>query len=270
MSSWLDEKGALLSALALVALTAAPAASESNLLSPMRGAPETQPPAAATPPPSTPHSSTPWVRGRVLETMDAAGYTYVHIDTGSGKKWAAGPETAVDVGDEVAFPSGAMEMKNFESKSLGRRFESIAFVETLVVGDSPAAGNAAAKNPHAGLPGMGSSGDPHAEVKSIARVEGGYTVGEIYDKRRELEGTEVSVRGKVVKYTARVMGKNWIHLRDGSTGEAGANDLTVTTGDQAAVGDMVVARGRVGVSRDFGFGYRYDVILESATIRNEK
>jgi hypothetical protein len=265
MSSWLDEKGALFSALALVALTAAPAASESKLLAPMRGAPETQAPAAATPP-----SSTPWVRGRVLETMDATGYTYVHIDTGSGKKWAAGPKTAVKIGDDVAFPSGAIEMKNFESKSLGRRFESIAFVETLVVGDPPVAGDAAAKNPHAGVPTNGGSDDTRAEVKNIARVEGGYTVGEIYDKRSELAATEVSVRGKVVKYTAGVMGKNWIHLRDGSTSEAGANDLTVTTGDQAAVGDTVVARGRVGVSRDFGFGYRYDVILESATVSDEK
>jgi hypothetical protein len=250
-------RGPLPFVLALVTLTASPAASETNLPAPMRGAPDAQPPAAASAP-----ASPAWVRGKVLETMDAGSYTYVHVDTGSQKRWAAGPKTAVEVGDEVVFPSGAMEMKNFESKSLGRRFESIAFVEALVVGDPPAGARAAANDPPSGEPGI--------EVKDIARIEGGHTIGEIYDKRSELEATMVSVRGKVVKYTAGVMKKNWIHLRDGSAGKTGANDLTVTTDQKAEVGDTVVVKGRLAVNRDFGSGYRYDVIVESATVDPEK
>lgn len=283
--------GAVLSVVAaLVTLTAARAASETSMPAPMRGTPGTQPPT-----PTTAPASTPWVRGKVLETMDVGSYTYVHIDTGSEKKWAAGPKTAVKVGDPIAYPGGATEMKNFESKSLGRKFESIAFVGALVVGDAPAV----AKDPHAGLPTgipkgipmMGNGVDPHAgvpgmppaahggssanadsvtKVENIAKVEGGYTVGETHDKRSELETKTARVRGKVVKYNAGVMGKNWIHLRDGSTGLGGENDLTVTTDDQAKVGDTVVVTGRVGVNRDFGFGYRYDVILESATVVVEK
>ncbi len=280
--------GTLLLAIALVTVATAPEASENGMPAPMRGTAGVQSPAAAPAP-----APTPWVRGKVLETMDAGNYTYVHIDTGSGKKWAAGPRTAVKVGDEIAFPGGALEMPNFESKSLGRRFESIAFVGALVVGDPPAAGKAAATDPHAGIPGMAGGGDPHAGVagvppksaphgapsgssepqidtKNIARANGGYTVGEIHDKRSELEAKEISVRGKVVKFNAGVMSRNWIHLRDGSAGQAGANDLTVTTDDRAQVGDTVVVKGRVGVNRDFGFGYRYDVMLESATVDVEK
>jgi hypothetical protein len=277
-------RAAALSAATFFTLTVAPAAiSQTSMPAPMRG---TQPPAAAVAP-----APTPWVRGQVLETMDAGTYTYVHVDTGSGTKWAAGPKTAVKVGDQVSFPGDALQMKNFESKSLGRRFESIAFVETLVVGDARTAG-AAAKDPQTGVPRTGgvdahagvpatsplvaADGTPSAksdsaiEVKKVARVEGGYTVGEIHDKHSELDAKEVRVRGTVVKYNAGVMGKNWIHLRDGTSSSSGANDLTVTTAEQAKVGDTVVVQGRVGVNRDFGFGYRYDVIVESATVDAEK
>lgn len=178
-------------------------------------------------------------------------------------------------------------MKNFESKSLGRKFESIAFVGALVAGDpavgandpqAPVPGVGKGVDPHAGVPGMpapahgGSSGKAESAIEAgtIAKAEGGYTVGEIHDKRGELEGKTVRVRGKVVKYNAGVMGKNWIHLRDGSTDLAGVNDLTVTTDVQAKLGDTVVVEGRVAVNRDFGFGYRYDVLLESATVDVEK
>lgn len=274
--------GAVLSVLALVTLTAAQAASATSMPAPMRGTPGTQPSSPATAPPST-----TWVRGKVVETMDVGSYTYVQVDTGSERKWAAGPKTAVKVGDPVAYAAGAPEMKNFESKSLGRTFESIAFVGALFVGDAAAEAN----DPHAGLPAMGKGVDPHAgvpgmppaahgglsgqadtgiDVGTIAKVEGGYTVGEIHDKRSDLETKEARVRGKVVKYNAGVMGRNWLHLRDGSTGKAGENDLTVTTDGEAKVGDTVVVTGLVGVNRDFGFGYRYDVMLESATVRVEK
>ena len=71
--------------------------------------------------------------------------------------------------------------------------------------------------------------------------------------------------GKVVKYNAMIMGKNWIHLQDG-TGEPGSNDLTVTTQGTAFVGDTVLVRGNIGLDRDMGAGYRYDVLIEDATI----
>jgi hypothetical protein len=76
------------------------------------------------------------------------------------------------------------------------------------------------------------------------------------------------VRGRVVKFTAEVMGKNWLHLQDG-TGSAGTNDLTVSTSGAAAVGNMVLVRGKLGTDKDLGFGYHYDVIIEDATVAVE-
>ena len=49
-------------------------------------------------------------------------------------------------------------------------------------------------------------------------------------KGAELKDKTVVVRGKVVKYTPEVLGKNWIHLRDGSGSAAdNTNDVLVTT-----------------------------------------
>ncbi|MGW8313899.1 MAG: nucleotide-binding protein, partial [Desulfuromonadales bacterium] len=76
------------------------------------------------------------------------------------------------------------------------------------------------------------------------------------------------VRGKVVKFSPQIMGKNWIHIQDG-TGEAGSNDLTVTTNTTANVGDTVVISGTLTADKDFGYGYQYSVLVEDAEVATE-
>ncbi len=201
------------------------------------------------------------VTGRVAETMDSGGYTYVLIDDGTRKVWAAGPQTPVRVGDQVSIPTG-MEMTNFKSPSLGRTFDTIYFVGAIKhVG---AAGGDRMASAHRSIERKGAEVD----LTGIDKAAGGYTVSELFARRSELAGHEVAVRGKVVKFTAGVMGKNWIHLRDGS-GEAGSNDLTVTTDATAKVGDTVLVRGKLATDRDLGYGYKYAVIVEDAQVTVE-
>jgi hypothetical protein len=65
------------------------------------------------------------------------------------------------------------------------------------------------------------------------------------------------------------MGKNWLHVRDGS-GAEGTNDLTITTaGTLPNVGDTVVVTGNVALNKDFGMGYAYDVLVEDAQVTVE-
>ena len=97
---------------------------------------------------------------------------------------------------------------------------------------------------------------------------GAYTVGEIYAKGAALDKKTVTVRGKVVKVSAGIMNRNWIHLRDGSGDQAkGTHNLVVTSQDSPNVGDVVTASGVLAKDRDFGSGYRYVVILEQASIK---
>lgn len=270
----------LLSCSALLALVALAPKSGHAEPAPMRA---TAPAGVAKPAAPAPGAAAvPPGSGKVLETMNAATYTYARVETASGEQWIAGPQTTVAVGDTISW-SGGNEMKNFPSKSLDRTFETILFVGRIQTGAAgapagaagqaagaaaPAAGATAAEAEkamgasHGGLSGKGEG----PEITGIEKVEGGQTVAEVYERRDALSGKEVAVRGQVVKFNAGVMGRNWLHLRDGSKSAAGENDLTVTTDQAVAVGDVVVVRGTVAVNKDFGFGYRYDVLVEGAKV----
>jgi len=107
------------------------------------------------------------------------------------------------------------------------------------------------------------------DLSGIAKADGGQSIAEVFADSDQLEGETVVIRGKVVKVNADIMGKNWLHIRDGS-GEEGSNDLTVTTtGALPAVGDTVVVTGPLGLNRDFGMGYKYPVIVEDAEVTVE-
>lgn len=95
-----------------------------------------------------------------------------------------------------------------------------------------------------------------------------YNVSEVYEKAAKLDKKTVTVRGKVVKVSKAIMGKNWVHLQDGS-GDAGkgTNNLVVTSQDVPKIGDVVTAKGTLYKDKDFGAGYLYKVIVEEATVK---
>jgi ribosomal protein S17 len=204
--------------------------------------------------------------GKVIETMNSGGYTYVQVDTGSEKVWAAAPEFKVKVGDAVAIPEG-MPRANYESQTLKRKFDVVYFVDAIMVGgaQAPAAAAAAA-------PGAMPQGHPPVAATATEKISGikkaDMTVAELFAGKDKLAGKQVGVRGKVVKFSPEIMGKNWIHLQDG-TGAQGTNDLTVTTKAMVKVGDTVLVNGPVSVGKDFGYGYKYDVIVEDAQVKVE-
>lgn len=68
----------------------------------------------------------PPLSGKVVETMNSAGYTYVCLENSGKKTWIAVPEMKVKKGQTLAFQPGA-EMVNFESKTLKRKFDKIIF-----------------------------------------------------------------------------------------------------------------------------------------------
>ncbi|MFA5516944.1 MAG: hypothetical protein WDA20_11720 [Desulfuromonadales bacterium] len=202
--------------------------------------------------------------GNVVETMNAGGYTYVQVDTGSEKIWAAAPEFAVAIGDPVVVPEG-MLMTEHHSKTLDRTFEKIYFVDTVLVGGAQAM-QADAGMPQGHPPVQNKAAD--VDFSGLKKAEGGATVGEIFTGKDKLAGKDVVVRGKVVKFSPEIMGKNWLHVQDG-TGAADANDLTVTTSETVKVGDTVLVTGKLTTDKDFGYGYKYAVIVEDAKIKVE-
>jgi len=220
----------------------------------------TQQPAAAETP------AAPGMSGTVTETMDAAGYTYLQVDTGTEKIWAAAPKFDVKVGDAVVVPEG-MAMKDYHSKTLDRDFPVVYFVNAVMVGGAEAALSPKAEMPQ-GHPNPQAAPATEVDLSGIKAAEGGKTVAQIYADPAGLAGKSVTLRGKVVKYNGGIMGKNWLHVQDG-TGAEGTNDLTVTTSSEAKVGDTVLVSGVLATDKDFGYGYKYSVLIEDAKVTIE-
>jgi hypothetical protein len=106
------------------------------------------------------------------------------------------------------------------------------------------------------------------DLSGVEKAADGVTVAELFATKDQLAGQPVTLRGKVVKVNAGIMGTNWLHIRDGS-GEEGSNNITITTGQMADVGDLVLVTGVLTVNKDFGMGYQYDAIIEDAEITVE-
>jgi hypothetical protein len=207
--------------------------------------------------------------GKVLQTMDSGGYTYMFIEKKNGDKvWVASSATPVTVGAQMRFKGGA-EMTNFESKSLKRTFDKIVFADAAVA-DSPAA---TANDKYKGKSASGGSKAAAATKDgkiSVAKATGAnaYTVQEIFAKSEKLNKKKVVIKGKVVKVSTGIMGKNWIHIQDGTGSQAKKNhNLVCTTKDMADVNDVVTVSGVLAKDKDFGGGYKYSAIVEEASVK---
>jgi ribosomal protein S17 len=227
--------------------------------------------------------------GKVVETFNGGGYTYVRVATGQGEQWAAIPEAQVKKGDTVSI-AAQMTMEKFESKTLNRTFDTIVFGSIAGPADAAPAGAPAmqaqmppghpaqdgkvadGKFPPQMMSALSQTASQHMKAADAGDVKvekpaGGRSVAEVWTEKSALNGKEVVVRGKVVKFLGGIMGTNWMHVQDGTgSKEKGDNDLTVTTNEKVKVGDVVTIKGTVAADKDFGAGYKYAVIVEKATV----
>ena len=202
------------------------------------------------------------VKGEVLEVKDVDTYTYLRLKTREGETWAAVGKAPVKKGAEVTIEHAAV-MNNFESKTLNKTFPTMLF-GTLGGAGATVAGTGIAS----AQPGFVKASDDGDILIPKAIGENARTVAEIMTKGTELKDKPVLVHGKVVKYNSGIMGKNWIHLRDGSGSAASnTNDVLVTTTSQAQVGDILTVKGVVHNNKDFGAGYSYKVLIEEASLQ---
>ncbi len=97
------------------------------------------------------------------------------------------------------------------------------------------------------------------------------TVAAINQGMADLAGKTIATQGKVVKVNNGIMGRNFVHVQDGTGDTAkGTNNLIVTSKQTAAVGDQVSVSGIVVLNRDFGAGYNYPLLIEDASITPKK
>lgn len=191
----------------------------------------------------------------VAEALNTDKYSYLRVKEGGEEKWIAISKREVKIGGNYVFTGGLMK-KNFMSKEFNRVFETVYLVSDFR--DAGAVSGGAAQG----------GGIPTPEVleppKNVKPAPGAIKISELVANIRKYNGKVVKVTGKCVKVNPMIMGRNWLHIQDGS----GKNlDLTVTTTENIPLGAIVTLEGTIAVDKDFGAGYRYEYIMEGAMLK---
>lgn len=190
------------------------------------------------------------------EVLNVASYTYVLVDDFGDKIWIAIPKQEIEVGKKYYYKD-YMEMKNFRSEDLDRTFESVLFVQEIRT-EPFMLENA----PQADVPPGSKNAVGDKLNVSVEPAVGGITIAQLYQDKSDYANKMVKLRGKVTKFNAGIMTRNWVHIQDGTDFE-GNFDITLTTEDVFEIGTIVEVEGAVTLDKDFGFGYKYDVLLEN-------
>ncbi len=192
----------------------------------------------------------------IAEVIQTNKYTYFLVEENDSEYWIAVTKREASKGD-VIYYSNPLEMNNFVSKELGRTFPTIFFVQDVSEKPFPDENTAS--------PQMAQKKPEIVKMDNVKidPVKGGISISDLYDGQAKYAGKTVIIRGVVVRYNHMVMGKNWVHIQDG-TESSGQFDLAITTKDSLAVGNTVTFTGAISLNKDFGSGYFYKVIMEDA------
>jgi hypothetical protein len=192
----------------------------------------------------------------VAEVLQATSYTYLLAVENNTEQWLALPKIVAEIGETYYYYDG-VEMRDFKSAELDRTFASILFLQGVQ--------SAETIEPDTNESQDSTSVLGTATAGKIEPPKGGITIEQLMANKANYESKEVLIRAKVVKYNSGIMGKNWLHLQDG-TASGVENDLTVTTDMETKVGDVITVYGTIILDKDFGSGYFYKIIMEDASI----
>jgi len=199
--------------------------------------------------------------GKILQVQKVMGYAYLKVDQNGTKKWVAIANMPVKVGDTIGYDDRTV-MNNFRSKTLGKTFDEIIFANEVYLKQ---------KVPQVKSLKSALAVPDKSETVEEAPVKAYYTVEEIHRYRKSLAGKTVSVKARVYKVSRQIMKRDWVHLGDGTGNEKALTDDIVFTAQHADIraGDEVIAKARIVVDKDFGYGYFYPVLGENATFTKQ-
>ncbi|MFN8256056.1 MAG: GW dipeptide domain-containing protein [Bacteroidales bacterium] len=199
------------------------------------------------------------LEGVAKEVLQTSNYTYLLMNSNGTDTWIAVPTMEATVGQKFYYIEN-MRMENFQSKELNKYFDVILFVQKIAT-------SAEALNPQGNMP-HGSMPKPEITRQNIKiEFEKGITpIADLYANKSKYNGTMVTVKGVVTKFNSQIMGKNWIHIQDG-TEKNGLFDLTISSQEVVKQGETVTLTGKIVLDKDFGYGYKYEVLLEDAMLK---
>lgn len=191
----------------------------------------------------------------IVEFVNAETYTYLNVDENGKKYWMAVPNRVVKVGDTYYY-DGGMLMKDFESKTLNKKFDEIIFAEGI------------RSNPIKLSLGKQLSAEEEMAIidkVKIDKAKNGISLAELFKDEKSYAGKSVIIRGLVVKVNSGIMDRNWVHIIDGTRFNTKSN-LSISTTESIKVGDTLTFKGNVTLNKDFGKGYVYPILIEEGVL----
>ena len=204
---------------------------------------------------------------RVNETLPTKKYIYMNVTEDGKDFWIATAKQDIAIGGTYFYRGGLLKT-NFESKEYNRMFDTIYLVTNIVKQDhGNNTGNLKADFTD-NLEATNESNTSQKETipthtEAVVAHKGSIKIAELVANPKSFEGKTVQITGKVVKVNPNIMNRNWLHLQDGSKNDF---DLVVTTNTFVPEGKTITIKAKVSLDRDFGAGYRYDLILEEGVL----
>ena len=194
---------------------------------------------------------------KVLEVLPTSKYVYLRVSEGEEEFWIATGKMDVNVGETYFYKNGILKT-NFESKEHNRVFDKVFLVSNIVSANHGGeANNSSMQKKEIIL----------SDSPENIEVEGSIKIAELVKNKSKYEGKEIQLSGKCTKLNPNIMGRNWIHLKDGSYDDF---DLVITSDVSVPEGHFVTMKGIVVLDKDFGAGYKYDLIIENGQIVSSK
>lgn len=191
----------------------------------------------------------------VVEILPTTKYVYLNVKENDEQYWIATRKQDINIG-ETYFYKGGLLKTNFESKEHNKLFDKIYLVTSLVQANH--SHNEIEQNPK-----EKTDVNSTESSKKIIQQEGSIKISDLVENYKKYEGKTVQISGKCVKINPNIMGINWIHIKDGTKDDY---DLVITSNTFVKEGSMITMKATVTLNKDFGAGYKYDLILENGVI----
>lgn len=197
----------------------------------------------------------------VNEVLAASKYNYINVNEGNEQFWIAAKKQNIVIG-ETYFYKGGLLKTNYESKEHNKLFPKIYLVTNMVASDHANQAGVIKQTSSKTEDQATSAATIPQDVKVIDQ-EGSIKIAELVKHPEKYDGQTIQISGVCVKINPNIMNRNWIHITDGSQDDY---DLTITSDELVAEGTVITMQATVALNKDFGAGYRYDLILENGVL----
>jgi len=193
--------------------------------------------------------------------LPTSKYIYLNVTEGEETYWLATRSMEAKVGETYYYKEGLLKT-NFESKEYNRVFDKVYLIGSLVSANHANTVKVETVGDYSNT-NQSQKEDIPMHAEKMVQTKGSIKIANLVKDPKKYEGKTIQLDGICTKINAGIMDRNWIHIKDGSQDDF---DLVITTDAYVPEGAAFTMKAVVVLNKDFGAGYKYDLILEQGVI----